>query len=129
MRVSRAAAMTWNWYFPLLRSPPELKRNALIVLNTPQPSALQQLWEGAALRVCADAGADRIGERVPDFVIGDLDSADKDHIDALAKKGTKVVDLHHDQDTTDLEKAFAYVLSNSELEQIFLTSNFLTCRK
>ncbi|KAL6080178.1 thiamine pyrophosphokinase [Balamuthia mandrillaris] len=67
------------------------------------------LWHNAQLRVCADGGANRVHalskeSYVPDFIIGDLDSARDDVLDYYTNtKGTQLLRVA-EQETTDLDK-------------------------
>lgn len=93
---------------------------AVLVLNQPiNRNALSAVIEEASLLVCADAGADRLLKydqaaqngyktRLPDAIVGDLDSLS----DAVAKhyeaKGTEIVkDL--DQYSTDFSKCLKWI--------------------
>ena len=92
---------------------------------------LTRAWLPAAYeRVCADGGTNRIFELLrnpspeiaqsavespghkesnPDFIIGDFDSLSpsvRAHYEAL---GVPCVDLHDDQDSTDLDKCLVHV--------------------
>ncbi|KAF3340689.1 thiamine pyrophosphokinase 1 isoform X2 [Carex littledalei] len=106
---------------------------SLIVLNQPLPRFAPLLWNRAQLRVCADGGANRVYDNIPemfpdqdpsevrlrytpDVISGDLDSI-KDDIKAFyLNLGVKVVDESHDQDTTDLHKCVAYVNNSTPVE-------------
>lgn len=91
---------------------------ALVVLNTTDDESkalLRQLWSRAALRVCADGGANRLydsfganptGDReryIPDMIVGDLDSLRPEVATFYEALGTEVK-RRPDQDHTDFEK-------------------------
>ena len=105
-----------------------------LVLNNTLPRCFAEVWEGADLRVAADGGADRVIEAFaradddgseawppprlarapPDGVIGDLDSITPRARALFASPSgpfasTEVVDLHHDQDSTDMDKCFKWI--------------------
>ncbi|KDO87274.1 hypothetical protein CISIN_1g047888mg [Citrus sinensis] len=99
---------------------------ALVVLNQRLPRFAPLLWQHAKLRLCADGGANRVYDELPqlfphedpsdirrrykpDLIKGDMDSIRKEVMDFYASLGTKVVDESHDQDTTDLHKCVAYI--------------------
>lgn len=104
---------------------PSLKY-ALVLLNQRLPRFTPLLWDHAKLRVCADGGANRLYDGLPellpnedaavvrnrykpDVIEGDLDSIREDVLDFYAKLGTEVVNEGHDQDTTDLHKCVAFI--------------------
>ena len=75
--------------------------------NINQPDFYQDLIKSSDMIICADGGVNHITalKVVPDFVIGDLDSADKGVLKKLAKNNkTQIID-DPDQDKTDLELA------------------------
>jgi len=82
----------------------------VILLNYELPKCTDYLWRQAATRVCADGGASRLEALAmddcppPHFIVGDLDSISEDTRSRYEAKGSKVCDLSHDQDTTDLDK-------------------------
>lgn len=71
----------------------------------------------ATLRICADGGANRLYEREqqgattchPHVIIGDLDSIRPEVAAHYRDRGAQVLDLSHDQDSTDLQKCVNYV--------------------
>ena len=71
----------------------------------------------ATLRICADGGANRLYEREqqgatachPHVIIGDLDSIRPEVAAHYRDRGTQVLDLSHDQDSTDLQKCVDYI--------------------
>lgn len=88
-----------------------MKKTALILANgkPPRKSLLESMRKQADFFVCADGGANAaasLGER-PDFIIGDLDS-----IKAATVRKFKSVKTHRvsDQNSTDLEKAFNWLI-------------------
>ncbi|CAN6347128.1 unnamed protein product [Urochloa humidicola] len=103
---------------------------ALIVLNQPLPRFAPRLWSRAALRVCADGGANRVFDGMPemlhgqdpdevrasykpDVIKGDMDSVRPEVKEYYSNLGTKIVDESHDQDTTDLHKCIDFIAKNS----------------
>ncbi|KAG5561142.1 hypothetical protein RHGRI_004230 [Rhododendron griersonianum] len=99
---------------------------ALVLLNQPLPRFTPLLWRHAQLRICADGGANRVYDELPqllphedvpdlrnrykpDIIKGDMDSVRQEVKDFYAKMGTKIVDESDDQDTTDLHKCIAYI--------------------
>ncbi|XP_068664004.1 thiamine pyrophosphokinase 1-like isoform X2 [Aristolochia californica] len=98
---------------------------ALIVLNQRLPRFTPLLWQ-PQLRLCADGGANRLfdempeilrGENVldvrrrfkPDVIKGDMDSIRSDVKEFYVNLGTRIVDEAQDQDTTDLHKCIAHI--------------------
>ncbi|PSR85995.1 Thiamine pyrophosphokinase [Actinidia chinensis var. chinensis] len=103
---------------------------ALIVLNQRLPRFTPLLWTKARLRICADGGANRVFDELPqlfprenvqdvrnrykpDVIKGDMDSVRQEVIDFYANLGTKIVDASDDQDTTDLHKCVAYICDST----------------
>lgn len=99
---------------------------ALVILNQNLPRFTPLLWKHARFRLCADGGANRLFDDLPqllagedavdvrrrytpDVIKGDMDSVRADVLDYYAKLGTKVVDESHDQDTTDMHKCVNYI--------------------
>lgn len=99
---------------------------ALIVLNQRLPRFTPLLWKHATLRLCADGGANRLHDEMPqllphedasdvrnrykpDVIKGDMDSIRTEVLDFYSSLGTKTLDASHDQDTTDLHKCVAYI--------------------
>ncbi|KAI9181818.1 hypothetical protein LWI28_018950 [Acer negundo] len=99
---------------------------ALVLLNQRLPRFTLQLWNHAQVRLCADGGANRVFDELPelfphedafevrkrykpDLIKGDMDSVRAEVLDFYSSLGTKVVDESHDQDTTDLHKCVAYI--------------------
>lgn len=100
--------------------------HALVLLNSPLPTVSLALWRRAAVVVCADGGANWVyddlpalavasgdydGEAaarealLPRYLIGDLDSVRPEVRAFYAARGTVVIDLSADQDSTDFMKA------------------------
>eukprot|EP00301_Raphidiophrys_heterophryoidea_P026892 c9377_g1_i1.p1 GENE.c9377_g1_i1~~c9377_g1_i1.p1 ORF type:complete len:162 (-),score=33.84 c9377_g1_i1:550-999(-) len=82
----RARALDFSFLAACISSPTPLIRIPpfhLIVLNTPLPGYFLNLWRTAKTRICADGGSNRVlgfqgwngREKLPDCVVGDLDSA------------------------------------------------------
>ncbi|KAG9444539.1 hypothetical protein H6P81_015879 [Aristolochia fimbriata] len=99
---------------------------ALVVLNQRLPRFTPLLWQRAHLRLCADGGANRVYDEMPeilrdedvldvrrrfkpDVIKGDMDSLRTDVKEFYVNLGTNVVDEAQDQDTTDLHKCIAYI--------------------
>ncbi|MFT5090575.1 MAG: thiamine pyrophosphokinase [Candidatus Latescibacterota bacterium] len=89
---------------------PAVPKCALIVGNGERPSAelFAELIVGEPLLLCADGGANTVAEfgRVPDLVVGDLDSvADsvRGHLSAA-----RIVRIDADNTGTDLQKTLHY---------------------
>ncbi|PSS06223.1 Thiamine pyrophosphokinase [Actinidia chinensis var. chinensis] len=99
---------------------------ALIVLNQRLPRFTPLLWTKAQLRICADGGANRVFDELPqlfphedvldirnrykpDVIKGDMDSVRQEVIDFYTNLGTKIIDESYDQDSTDLCKCVAYI--------------------
>eukprot|EP00160_Parvularia_atlantis_P005631 Unigene14860_Nuclearia_a/m.44636 Unigene14860_Nuclearia_a/g.44636 ORF Unigene14860_Nuclearia_a/g.44636 Unigene14860_Nuclearia_a/m.44636 type:complete len:182 (-) Unigene14860_Nuclearia_a:339-884(-) len=88
-------------------------QRALVLVNQPLVHGWRALWEAAGTRACADGGANRLHDALPDaaerarylpsFVTGDLDSLRPDVRAFYEAHGVRVT---HDasQDTTDLTK-------------------------
>nr|ACG28522.1 thiamin pyrophosphokinase 1 [Zea mays] len=102
---------------------------ALVVLNQPLPRFAPLLWSRAAVRVCADGGANRVFDGMPallpgqdpdevrasykpDVIKGDMDSVRPEVKEHYSNLGTRIVDESHDQDTTDLHKCIAFIAEN-----------------
>ncbi|KAK9067687.1 hypothetical protein SSX86_011798 [Deinandra increscens subsp. villosa] len=108
---------------------------ALIILNQRLPRFSPLLWEHARIRLCADGGANRLFDNMPelfplerdvsvirerykpDVIKGDMDSIRPDVLDFYKKLGTKIVDNSDDQDTTDLHKCITYVLDSVTVDE------------
>ena len=93
----------------------------VVLLNHDLPKCTEHLWKQATTRVCADGGATRLRDLgiencpAPHFVVGDLDSVTRETLDYFQTKGTKIVDLSPDQDTTDLDKCYRVVQEHTDL--------------
>lgn len=119
----------------LLPSPPQsnggsLPTYALVVLNQRLPRFAPLIWNLAKVRVCADGGANRVYDQMPelfpdqdpldvrlrfkpDVIKGDMDSIRSEVMEYYTNLGVKIVDESHDQDTTDLHKCIAYISNNT----------------
>ncbi|XP_008789909.1 thiamine pyrophosphokinase 1 isoform X2 [Phoenix dactylifera] len=103
---------------------------ALVVLNQRLPRFAPLLWSRAQLRVCADGGANRIFDGMPelfpdqdpldvrlrykpDVIKGDMDSIRADVKEFYSNLEVKIVDESYDQDTTDLHKCIAFICSST----------------
>ena len=97
-------------------------KTCVILLNYHLPRCTEYLWRQASTRVCADGGATRLRRLgiencpPPHFIVGDLDSVSTEDVDYFANQGTTVVDLSHDQDTTDLDKCYRIVQERTDLD-------------
>ena len=100
---------------------------AVIVCNWELPDITPIILQNARVRVCADGGANRLFDQVPllfpdrdpdharqeylpDLITGDLDSIRDDVRKYYEACGVKVVDLSHDQDSTDLMKCIEAIV-------------------
>ncbi|CAA3029031.1 thiamine pyrophosphokinase 1-like isoform X1 [Olea europaea subsp. europaea] len=118
-------------YFPANNGPSQ--SCALVVLNQPIPRFTPLLWNHARLRVCADGGANRLYDELPqlfpdeqasairkrympDVIKGDMDSVRAEVLEFYTNLGTNAIDASHDQDTTDLHKCVAYIRDLPNLE-------------
>mmetsp|Transcript_26147 Transcript_26147/g.102501 ORF Transcript_26147/g.102501 Transcript_26147/m.102501 type:complete len:239 (-) Transcript_26147:1692-2408(-) len=103
------------------------KTLCVILLNHELPSWTPALWERAQVRLCADGGANRLSDQFPSSpppmtIIGDLDSIRKDVLDEYCKQGTTVVNLSHDQDSTDMQKCVRHFLDSYVTESIHVVA-------
>lgn len=75
------------------------------------PSGARLAPEAMALApalVCADGGANELGDLEPDAIIGDLDSLE-DAAGWRRRLGARLIEVDDDQDSTDFEKCLARV--------------------
>ncbi|CAI9761462.1 unnamed protein product [Fraxinus pennsylvanica] len=106
---------------------------ALVLLNQRIPRFTPLLWNHARLRVCADGGANRLYDELPqlfpdeqalairkrykpDIIKGDMDSIRAEVLEFYTNLGTNTIDACHDQDTTDFHKCVAYICGLPNLE-------------
>jgi len=85
------------------------------------PSDVAML-DGAGVVIAADGGAtalERLG-RVPDRLVGDLDSADPDLVERLAAGGTSIERHPTDKDASDAELAVLEALEAGDGETVLL---------
>jgi thiamine pyrophosphokinase len=83
----------------------------------------------AHYKICADGGANRLHDelptaatqRVPNAIVGDLDSIRGDVRAFFLALGVQAVDLAHDQDSTDLDKCIQRV--QVEMQQAETTAD------
>ena len=78
--------------------------------------------------VCADGGANRLYDKFasqtrrehfkPAVIAGDLDSIRPEVQQYYANLGTEVVNLSHDQDTTDLQKCLGQLETRLDGQQV-----------
>lgn len=90
---------------------------ATIAINSTLPSTFPRIWNQSSIRICADGGANRIYDnfeinirdhghlKLPNYIVGDLDSLRKDVLEYYRSRGTDIIKID-DQDTTDLEKSY-----------------------
>ena len=87
------------------------KTKALIVGNGEPPSRtlFDSLMEGGPLLVCADGGANTAARygRIPDFIIGDLDSLEEDARSGVAAE--RILRIDADNTSTDLYKVLDHL--------------------
>ncbi|KAI9332391.1 thiamine pyrophosphokinase [Obelidium mucronatum] len=113
----------WNaslYLQPTNSSPPP--PHALIILNQPicARKYLRNLWTSAAIKICADGGANRLFdafandedrlEFLPDLIRGDLDSVRPDVSDWYSSHGV-VISKSDCQYSTDFGKCVAHIES------------------
>ncbi|KAK1669473.1 hypothetical protein QYE76_057632 [Lolium multiflorum] len=117
----------------LLPSPPpppaDAVSYAVVVLNQRLPRFAPLVWTRARLRVCADGGANRVFDGMPDLlpgqdpdeirerykpdaIKGDMDSIRPEVKEYYSNLGAKIIDESHDQDTTDLHKCISFITTN-----------------
>uniref|UniRef100_A0A0D9V9W6 Thiamine pyrophosphokinase n=1 Tax=Leersia perrieri TaxID=77586 RepID=A0A0D9V9W6_9ORYZ len=113
---------------------------AVVVLNQRLPRFAPLLWNRARLRVCADGGANRVFDGMPellpgedpdevrtrykpDVIKGDMDSIRPEVKEYYSNLGAEIVDESHDQDTTDLHKCVSFITRNppcSETSNLYI---------
>lgn len=74
------------------------------------------------LLICADGGVRHAAayQVVPDYIVGDMDSADPDLIKDFEKKGSKVFRYPVEKDEVDTELALQIALDLFEPEEIYI---------
>lgn len=110
--------MTTTWYPAGLLNGAPAKPYGIIVLNQPvNRLALNAVIESAAMLVCADAGGNRLMQydeqenlkkRLPDAIVGDLDSLSKDAKQYYQSQGVQIVQ-DPDQYSTDFTKCLQWM--------------------
>lgn len=81
----------------------------------------------ANLLIVTDGGLNHlIGKttRLPDYLIGDMDSVDPALLDKLRRNGTTRIIEISEQNTTDFEKTLHFVSSELNLKRIFALNAF-----
>jgi thiamine pyrophosphokinase len=75
--------------------------------------------------ICADAGARhaRLLGRVPDLVVGDMDSLEAEDREWLVANGVREVRYPRDKDQTDLELAIEHALADGPEELIIMAAS------
>ncbi|KAI5981442.1 thiamine pyrophosphokinase Thi80 [Pisolithus marmoratus] len=121
---SKTSGIT-DWHLSFLNSSAPPATRGLIILNQPfSRNLLDILWKACSWHCCADGGANRLYDLlpddlrcwyVPDLVKGDLDSLRADVRDYYTSKGVSVVQ-DHDQNSTDLMKCVQSVEEKDKLE-------------
>ncbi|KIK17628.1 hypothetical protein PISMIDRAFT_685071 [Pisolithus microcarpus 441] len=116
----------WDLSFlnPSTSAAPPVARG-LIILNQPfSRSLLDGLWKACSWHCCADGGANRLFDLlpdelrrsyIPDLIKGDLDSLRADVRDYYSSKGVSVIQ-DHDQNSTDLMKCVQAIQEHEKLE-------------
>lgn len=107
-----------TWYPAQLLEGKAAKPYGILVLNQPiNKNAFHRVRDAAVMLVCADAGADRYmkyekdgtaAERLPDAIIGDLDSLSKEARQYYTTKEVHIVE-DPDQYSTDFTKALKWM--------------------
>lgn len=110
--------MTSTWYPARLIEGKPLTAYGIIILNQPiNRNALRAVLDDAVMVVCADAGADRYMDyqqkqmdhaRLPDAVVGDLDSISTEAEQHYRDKGV-VIAKDADQYATDFHKSLKWL--------------------
>ncbi|KAM0682823.1 hypothetical protein MDAP_002059 [Mitosporidium daphniae] len=95
------------------------------------PLSIRSLWNGSSVRLCADGAANHLLRILPNFdfelpsqIIGDLDSITHETRQYFLDKNVKVVDLSHDQHTTDLQKCICFILSKPDISELIIIAQF-----
>lgn len=92
---------------------------AVLILNQPiNRNALDAVIQGASMLICADAGADRLLKydqsrsnhqtRLPDAIVGDLDSLSSEVESHYRRQGVNIV-KDPSQDSTDFTKCLKWI--------------------
>ena len=106
------------------------RRLAAVVCNRELPTLARQVLQRASFVIAADGGANRLyddlpglfpgadpdlvrREHAPHRIVGDLDSIRADVHSFYSGLGVPVVDMSHDQDSTDLMKCLDLIVSES----------------
>lgn len=122
----------WGWALQGWDESPgateRIPKLGLVVLSTPlSEPLLRRLWSLAEKRVVADGGANVLYKEhpdlVPDVLVGDMDSAKPEAVEAFKAKGVDVRNMSSDQDSTDLEKSLAAAKSLG-CEQVIVAGKF-----
>lgn len=112
--------MTTDWYPCGLLDGKPTTPYAIIILNQPlNKNALSAVIESASILVCADGGADRLYKydqhaqggykhRIPDAIVGDLDSITPSVKDHYRARGVEVAQ-DPDQYSTDFTKCLKWI--------------------
>lgn len=106
----------------LLKKAVDMSRRAILFVNGPSPSATTLLTERikeAAKIIAVDGGVKHCLSLniTPHLVVGDLDSAKKEHLEELRQKNVQII-KKEDQETTDLEYALERCVNWEKIEQV-----------
>lgn len=70
--------------------------------------------------ICADGGGNHVlkAGRLPDVLIGDLDSITPENLELCRQKGVRIQQFPREKDETDLELALEYAVSQLKLQSL-----------
>lgn len=91
-------------------------KNCIIFLNgdPPRKKVLKKYVKKSSFVLCSDGGANYISQYklIPNAIIGDMDSIDKQVLKKFKKKNVEVIKID-EQETTDFEKSLNYCVQNN----------------
>jgi thiamine pyrophosphokinase len=95
------------------------------ILDVKEDDWTQPLFQSATMIIAADGGARHLKamQKVPDLIIGDLDSIDTVLLGKWLNAGISVIQHDPDKDETDLELAVKYAVEQST-DQIVVLGGF-----